>query len=109
MDMDTKEADREFSILIRKRDPMCKKCHVKPSTDCSHFYERHNSSVRFHPENCDGMCRACHEGFHRNRPEYKAWKLKQLGVKAYFALQRLSVMVMKREDAILKFKNTLKK
>lgn len=98
----TEKADRVFSDLIRIRDKMCAYDLCGPATDCSHFYERGNSSVRYHPHNADGLSRKCHQRFHRDRAEYKRWKLVQLGVADYLALQRLSAMTMKRDVAIIK-------
>lgn len=104
----TEQADRKFSLLIRERDKKCKRCGMHQSTDCSHFYERHNSSVRYSPENCVGLCSFCHDFFHRNRPEYKSFMLKLLGLERYVTLQRLSAITMKREQAILNFMSSLK-
>lgn len=100
-----KKADQIFSELIRIRDTKCVLCS-KPSTDCSHFYERAKSSVRFHPLNCDGVCRQCHQFWHANRKEYKIFKLNQIGEKDYMALQRLSTIIMKQDIAITNFMKT---
>lgn len=97
----TKTADQKFSLLIRQRDILCVRCRRATATDCSHFYERHHSATRYHPENCDGACRRCHDFWHANRPDYEIFKKSQLGPLNYLALQRLAWSTMKRETAII--------
>lgn len=92
-----------FSKMIRGRDPMCAFDGCSPSTDCSHFIERGNSSVRYNIWNCDGLARRCHQFFHANPESYRKWKKNQLGIGNYVALQRLGAMTMKRDEAIKKF------
>jgi hypothetical protein len=99
----TEKADEVFSKLIRARDPICAFDGCSPSMDCSHHFERANSATRYHPENCDGLARRCHNFFHANPKVYKEWKMKQLGVRAYVDLQRLAATTMKRDEAIKKF------
>ncbi len=101
-------ADKKFSEAIRARDPRCAYDNCGPSVDCSHFYERGQMSVRFDFENADGLARKCHQLFHANRTEYKLWKLKQLGTKAYMALQRKSAIMVKQDDAIISLMNLLR-
>lgn len=102
---ETQKADKIFSRLILGYPYAipCAKCQTNAATDCSHFYERGNSSVRYNVQNCDPLCRGCHSHFHAHRDEYKMWKLHQLGSKDYMALQRLAATVVKREEAIAKF------
>ena len=105
----TEVADHKFSLLIRARDPKCVRCKQRPSTDCSHFFERGNSATRYHPENCDGACRECHNFWHTadGKKEYKEFKIKQLGIRAFVALQRMAYSTMKRDDAIIRFMKSI--
>lgn len=99
----TERADKKFSEQIRTRDPICKKCNRRPSTDCSHYYERHHSATRFDPRNGDGICRQCHSLWEGRKNGYEAYKRRQLGARGYIDLQRLAYSVMKRDEAIIKF------
>lgn len=104
----TQTADSKFSNVILTRDKKCQRCKFKVATDNSHYYERHHSSVRFSGLNCVGLCRECHNFFHSNRPEYKNFMIRRLGLDAFLVLQRTSAMTMKRERAILRLMASLK-
>ena len=105
----TETSDQKFSILIRAREPKCARCKTRASSDCSHHFERHHSATRFHPENCDGVCRKCHDYWHAHMQEYIDFKKEQLGPQRYIDLQRLAWSTMKRETAIIKFMKSLEK
>lgn len=93
-------ADTKFSEYIRSRDPLCVFKCARPSSDCSHFYERHNKATRFDPQNCDGLCRNCHL-LHEGRSDaYRALKLSQLGSEGYVALVRRAYSNLKQTKAI---------
>lgn len=87
---------------------MCKRCHMKPSTDCSHFWKRDNSGTRYDPRNGDGVCRDCHHHWETHRIEYEKFKKKQLGARVYVQVQRLAHMMVPREEAINRFLKTQK-
>lgn len=70
--MNLKEVDMYFSQYIRARDPICKKCKKKPSTDCSHQINRHNHSVRWFEYNAVGLCRECHQYLETRKYEHSA-------------------------------------
>ena len=95
-------ADKKASEIVRKKNPICVRCKINPGTDCSHFYERGHSSVRFDMRNLDAVCRQCHFLWEGRRNGYKEYKLQQLG-KTFIDFQRLAYMTMKREEAILRF------
>lgn len=101
--IETDVADKLFSEFIRKRDPKCKRCKWKPTTDCSHFWERGSSSTRYDPRNADGLCRECHVLWEGRRNGAKEYKIKQLGKKVYAELERLHNTTMKRDVAISNF------
>lgn len=98
-------ADRAFSLYIRYRDHWrCVRCgrqHPEKAGTLgnSHFWSRRHEITRFDPENCDAICNApCHQRWGGDdRPEYVAWKKKQLGQKAYDLLEIRHHMYKKRD------------
>jgi hypothetical protein len=109
MILTTKKADEIFSKLIRARDPWCFFGCGRPSKQASHFWGRGNSSTRYDAENVDGVCGGCHMKHEGNKQGlYRQLKIKQLGMRGYVALERRSVMVVPREEAILKFMKSIK-
>lgn len=62
-----KTADKWFSLFIRLRDSKdgiirccsCNKAVHWRDSDCGHFINRGNLSLRFSEENCHAQCRAC--------------------------------------------------
>lgn len=103
----TDQADRAFSLMIRKRDPICMRCHRMPSTDCSHFWERGNSATRFDPDNADGLCRGCHQLWEGRRNGAIPFKMKQIHGKKYRELEQKHNTTMKRDEAIIIFMKLL--
>lgn len=100
------KADQVFSGLILKRDPMCVRCRMKPSTDCSHFYKRDCSGTRYDPRNGDGVDRECHWYWEEHREEYEKFKRKQLGWRVFVEISRLASAMVPRESAIIRFMKT---
>ncbi len=98
--MTSEEADKEFSLKIRERDPICKRCKWRPTSDCSHYWERLHSATRFDDRNADGLCRECHGIWEGRKNGYKEFKIKQLGKKVYAELERLHHSTMQRETAV---------
>jgi hypothetical protein len=97
------KADKIFSKFIRDRDQRCFFC-PNPATQCSHFWGRGNSATRYGPKNCDGICGGCHMRHEGSKQGlYRELKLKQLGKKAYAALERPAHSIVKRSDAIRAF------
>jgi len=101
------KADDEFSIFIRLRDGMCRRC-FKPGLpdsegrrilglDNSHFWSRGHENTRFDPLNCDALCRKCHEYFGGNPGDYTAWKENKLGPAEYKNLM-VRAMTYKAKD-----------
>jgi len=96
------KADKLFSLYIRERDQKCFFCPNK-ATQNSHFWGRGNSSTRYDPENCDGICGGCHMRHEGSKQGlYRTLKIEQLGKKGYDALERRARSTMKRSDAIVK-------
>lgn len=84
------KADQVFSEYIRRRDNRCVRCGKYQGEwkrlQCSHFFGRRKESVRFDPQNADGLCAGCHIYFGSNPESCRAFKLAQLGEDAYNAL-----------------------
>lgn len=55
------EADRLFSLQIRKRDGQCVNCGSTLFLGCSHYYGRGIYATRYDPLNCITLCQECHE------------------------------------------------
>jgi hypothetical protein len=89
--------------MIRNRDPICVKCHFLPTSDCSHYWERHHSATRFDPDNADGLCRICHGEWEGRKNGYKEFKISQLGKEQFDALERRHNSIMQRDTAIINF------
>ncbi len=84
------QRDSLFSKLIRARDGRCVFCgRVEGKLECSHFWGRGNKRTRFDPLNCDTLCFQCHSKNEGNKQGfYRTWKMKQLGLTEYDALER---------------------
>jgi len=88
-----RKSDIMFSRLVRYRDDWkCQNCGAwfpekAQNLHCSHFHSRSHKSVRWDLENCDAMCANCHRYWESHRTEYEAWKLEQLGQRAYDLLE----------------------
>jgi len=96
----SKKADEQFSKFIRERDKLCYFCPNK-ATQNSHFWGRGNSSTRYDPLNCDGICGGCHMTHEGSKQGlYRDKKIRQLGQAGYDALERKARGTMKRAHAI---------
>lgn len=106
----SKKADTEFSQYIRERDKFCYFKCANPAKQNSHFWGRANSSTRYDPENCDGVCGGCHMRHEGNKQGlYRDLKIKQLGMDGYMALEKRARSIVKRRDAIVECMKLLKK
>lgn len=85
------QADVLFSKYIRFKAKKCAYCGRAGTgalgifgLQASHFHSRRKESVRFDEENVDPLCVSCHRKLGTdNKPEYEAWKIKQLGQKKF--------------------------
>lgn len=101
-------ADRYFSKYIRLKAKKCMNCGRRgegkegvTGLQASHFHSRRKESVRFDTENVDVLCIGCHRRMGTyEREEYKAFKLKQLGQKAYDLLE-LRANTYAKKDRLL--------
>lgn len=82
-----KEADRVFSLWIRKRDGnRCVQCGSREQLTCGHIISRRIQSVRFDEYNCHCQCWGCNSG-HRYWPhKYTAWYVEKFGRESYLRL-----------------------
>ncbi len=90
--------DKVFSQVVRITGKKCARCGSQvqfneqglPIThQCSHYWSRGNWNTRFDIENGDVLCFACHRLWGGDdRADYKAYKINQLGIERYKALER---------------------
>jgi hypothetical protein len=101
--------DSLWTAYIKKRDKgLCTvnfKCYKgTDGSDVSHYHGRRKESTRFDGENCDFVCRVCHNFIHTSLGAqiYEEWKLKQLGERRFKLLQLRASISQKRDDYITK-------
>ena len=84
------KADKEFSLYIRARDPICVLCG-DPTSDCAHVFSRRFYATRWNEHNAYGLCKGCHYLFH-NRSEADLIDLARhrIGNKKYEDMKMLS-------------------
>jgi hypothetical protein len=87
--------DEIFSKQIRERDHWtCQRCFRRfprgaSNLHCSHYWGRSDKATRFDPLNCDALCSECHPIWEADKNgAYRAFKLRQLGTKAFADLER---------------------
>ena len=95
-----RESDRLYSLLLRRERPACERCGSKNGLQVSHFYGRANEATRFLNENCDIMCFGCHQYFTANPNEYREWKFKRMGERAFKQLVLAANTYKKRDDKL---------
>ena len=99
-----KQADDKFSLFIRKRDKVCKRCGRANYLTCSHFWVRQHKGTRYDPENCDAVCwQPCHKYYweKEKQGEYKDFKMKQLGKRRYNLLEKRARRIYPQDRAIM--------
>lgn len=73
------EADRLFSLYIRKRDKVCVICEREPAAQCAHLISRRYYALRWNPENAVGACAFCHMRYTHNPLAWDEWCVSRLG------------------------------
>jgi hypothetical protein len=102
------KADEAFSLYIRTRDGWrCARCkryfgENHGLLDCSHYWGRVKEGTRFDPDNCDALCKGCHEiwGHGDVRYLYEEFKKKQLGEAGFKALMVRAHSYCKKDRAM---------
>jgi hypothetical protein len=103
------EADRQFSILIRKRDGQCVSCGSTIFLGCSHFYGRGTYATRFDPDNCITLCQQEHEVLEYEKEGiYRELMIKRLGEERFKVLEARSKLRVSPYEAIVRFMETIK-
>jgi hypothetical protein len=105
----TTKADKEFSKMIRARDRCCQRCGSTTNLQCSHFWSRNHSSVRYDVENCITLCAGCHyfKWETEKQGAYRDFMLSKLGELGYAELRERAMKLKSRRDAIKEFQLTL--
>ena len=84
----TREADRVFSIWIRKRNSVggrakCVTCggiDNYKNMDNGHYISRRFMSVRYDERNCNVQCRVCNRDLKGNLKQYKIYLMRAYGI-----------------------------
>lgn len=107
--MVVRRTDKLFSEFIRRRDGVCQyrtQCYGEPRNwkelDCSHYHGRGKESVRFDPQNADGICKKCHHYVHTAEGQQwlDVWKENQLGERDFNLLLLRANTPQKRDDVM---------
>lgn len=82
------EADRQFSLQIRKRDGQCVNCGSVFFLQCSHYFGRGIYATRYDPLNCITLCQICHDQWeHEKDGVYKDYMVMWLGEEKFRELE----------------------
>lgn len=98
------EADKKFSLEIRKRDKQCVNCGSTMFLGCSHYFGRGTYATRYDPYNCITLCQNCHnEWEHEKDGVYKDYMIMWLGEKEFADLQARAQKKRTPYEAILAY------
>lgn len=74
------EADKQFSLCVRKRaNWACEHCGNTNTLQCAHIYGRRAKSVRWDGMNAVCLCYKCHMDFTANPLDFHRWLERHLG------------------------------
>ena len=103
------KSDIDFSIYIRLKAKKCAMCGRRGTgidgitgLEASHFHGRAKWTTRFDEENVDVLCTSDHMYFTSHKTEYKAWKLEQMGQKAYDRLELVANNTGKKDFKLMR-------
>lgn len=83
-----KQLDIQWSLVIRGRDKICRRCKKAPASQAAHIFTRNNLSTRWDSENGFGMCYYCHIIWaHREPIEFTLWTQEEIGMARFVALR----------------------
>lgn len=103
------EADKKFSLFIRKRDGKCLNCFTRFNLTCSHYYGRSHWATRYCPLNCITLCINCHtEWEHKKKNVYLDFMKTILG-NMFLLLEEKSTIRMRQQVAIVECMSWLQK
>lgn len=95
--------DKLYSLIIRKRDPICVYCGKNPTRQCAHIFSRRYLSTRWDFKNAMGMCGGCHIfQAHVNPIEFHDFAKRKIGEKEYDRLRAISLMTTKIDLSMCK-------
>ena len=93
-----KEADRLFSIYIRKRDGKCVTCGGRPD-HAGHYISRSWLNLRYDEQNVHAQCIRCNIFMKGNMDEYTLFLVRKYGIEILdFLKQRKRVVQFKRKN-----------
>ena len=82
-----READKLFSMLIRKRGH-CQRCLKTENLQCAHVVSRTNKLLRWNPDNALSLCTACHLFWmHKSPLEFVEWYKKEFPINYAFLMR----------------------
>ena len=104
-----KEADRIFSLFIRRRDDQCFTCGNRNNLQNGHFISRTHSATRYSEVNCRAQCINCNVFRRGNYAEFAARLLENIGRESFDSLIKLGrtthqFTVKELQDIIEKYK-----
>ena len=84
--------DNIMTQIVKARDNhTCQRCgsYLPKSKGLhnSHYFSRGRWNTRYDLENCESLCYGCHNYFDHHKQEYKEWKIKRIGKKAFYELE----------------------
>src|SRR3990167_756101 len=106
--------DTKWGKLVRERDGKCRYCGGTNYLAAHHIFGRSRSGTRFVIENGITLCPSHHvfsDDFsaHKTPEKFKKWIKKEIGVKEYNRLQKLSIATVSREKVRKQFEVIVKK
>lgn len=102
--LQVREADRQFSLEIRRRDKQCVSCGSGLFLGCSHYFGRVIYATRYDPLNCITLCSECHEKWElQKKGIYKDFMMMWLGEGGFLALELRSKERISPYEAIFRY------
>jgi hypothetical protein len=67
------EADKQFSLALRARYPICQMCYKQPATQLCHIKGRRTHATRYSVTNALSGCFTCHQWMGENPLDFNDW------------------------------------
>ena len=88
----TAEADRRFSLWIRRRDGgRCMACGSTERLQCAHIVSRRYRATRWDNDNAVALCSRCHTNYTHHPLEWHEWVDRTFG-DAHYGLLRAQAL-----------------